>query len=156
MTLQQSLPYILPLIVVGILFLRVRPGTERHLKPAQLWIMPVVAGGMIAFGLYFSPHPDLTPLHVAILIAAVGAGIATGMARAHTVSLRRDGDRIMAKTSSFAFLLLVALVLIRQSARSYFATSGGALAIDASMLFALGMIITQRLTMWRRCKALSA
>jgi membrane protein CcdC involved in cytochrome C biogenesis len=154
MTLKEALPYFLPLVVVGILFLRVRPGTERHLKPAQLWIMPIVAGAMIALGLYYSPHPDMTPLHIAILIAATGAGVATGMARAHTVSLRRDGDRILAKTSSFAFLLLVALVLIRQSARSYFVTSGGALAIDASMLFALGMIVTQRLTMWRRCKAL--
>ena len=154
MTLKDALPYLLPVIVGGVLFLRVRPGTERHLKPAQLWIMPIIAGAMIAFGLYYSPHPDLTPLHIAILIAATGAGVATGMARAHTITLRRDGDRILAKTSSFAFLLLVALVLIRQSARSYFATSGGALAIDASMLFALGMIITQRLTMWRRCKAL--
>ena len=155
MTLQQSLTYLLPLIIVGILFLRVRPGTERPLKPGQLWIMPLVAGTMIAMGLWFSPHPDPTPLHILILIAALGAGVATGMARAHTISLRRDGDRILAKTSSFAFILLVALVLIRQSARSYFASSAGALAIDASMLFALGMIITQRLTMWRRCRTLA-
>lgn len=155
MTLKDALPYLLPLIVVGVLFLRVRPGVERPLNPAQLWIMPLVAGGMIALGLYYSPHPEVTPVHIAILIAALGAGVATGMARAHTVTLRRDGDRVLAKTSSFAFLLLVALVLIRQVARSWFETSAGAVAIDASMLFALGMIITQRLTMWRRVKGLA-
>ena len=155
MTLQQSLPWIMPIIVVGILYLRVRPGQERPLKPAQLWIMPLIAGGLIAMGLWFSPHPSPTPLHIAILVAGFAGGIAMGYGRAHTVSLRRDGDRIMAKTSSFAFLLLIVLMVVRQGAREWFASSAGAVAIDASMLFALGMIITQRLTMWRRVQGLT-
>ncbi|CAM3065407.1 hypothetical protein SPAN111604_01960 [Sphingomonas antarctica] len=155
MTLQQSLPWILPIIIVGVLYLRVRPGQERPLNPAQLWIMPVVAGGMIALGLWFSPHPSPTPLHIAILVVAFAAGIGMGYGRAHTIALRRDGDQILAKASSFAFMLLIVLMLLRQGAREWFASSAGAVAIDASMLFALGMIITQRLTMWQRVKRLA-
>ncbi len=153
----EFLPYVVPIIVVGILFLRNRPGRARPVRVAALWIVPLIATLGIASALYFQPHPTFYAGAYATFAVALALGIATGNLRARTLTLRRcpDTSRVLAETSSLAFLLLAALMLLRMTFRQM---SGdlGVIAIDASMLFALGMIVTQRLTMWSRVRMLPA
>ncbi len=151
------LPYVIPIIVVGILFLRNRPGRARPVRVASLWIVPIIATLGIGSGLYFQPHPTFYAAAYATFAVALALGIATGNLRARALKLRRcpDSGSVLAETSSLAFLLLVALMLLRMSFRQM-SGSFGAIAIDASMLFALGMIVTQRLTIWHRVRRLPA
>jgi len=151
------LPYVIPFVVLGILFLRNRPGRARPVRVAALWIVPLIATLGIGTGLYFQPHPNFYAGAYAALAVALALGIATGNLRARTLTLRRcpDTGRVLAETSSMAFVLLAALILLRMTFRQM-SGSLGVIAIDASMLFALGMIVTQRLTLWSRVRTLPA
>jgi len=151
---QSLIPYLVPIIVVAVLWLRIRPGREVPITPERLWIIPLVATLGIGTALVMSPHHNYGPLQYVILILAVALGVTTGRWRAHTVTLRHDGQRVLMSTSSYAFVLLIALVIARQIARTEMETAHIAVAIDAPLVFALGMIITQRLTLWRRIRVL--
>ena len=152
----ELLPYIVPLILVGVLYFRMRTSPARPVNVAALWIVPTIAVLGIGTELWFQPHSAFGPLAYAALAAALTLGIGMGTVRARTLSLRRcpDTGRVLMETSSFAFILLVILVIIRSALRNM-AGSLGTVAIDASMLFALGMIVTQRLTIWRRMRVLA-
>jgi membrane protein CcdC involved in cytochrome C biogenesis len=151
----ELLPYLIPFIVLGILFLRMRPGRARPVRIASLWIAPLVATLGIGSALWFQPHPAFHVGAYAIFAVGLALGIGTGVLRAHTLTLRRcpDTDKVLMETSSFAFILLAALVLLRMAFRNM-SGSLGVVAVDASMLFALGMIVTQRLTIWMRVRTL--
>lgn len=152
--LAALMPVIVPIIVVMILFVRTRPGREVRMRPATLWITPLLLGLFICSGLWFLPHPTLTPAHVAILVAATAAGIAFGLWRARGLTIRRSGRDAFVSTSRAAFVVIVGLLVARQLA-SY--TGGGppsAVATDAGMMFALGLILTTRLALWIRLRRL--
>ncbi len=157
MIAASLLPYIIPIMVVGLLFLRNRPGRPRPVQVNALWIVPLIAVLAIGSGLYFQPHPTFYAGAYLTFGVALALGIATGNLRARTLTLRRcpDTGRVLAETSSFALALLAGLVLLRMTLRQM-SGSLGVIAIDASMLFALGMIVTQRLMILSRVRALPA
>jgi hypothetical protein len=63
----------------------------------------------------------------------------------------------MSQTGSFAIVLLLVLFAVRYVAKSELGGDHPALLlIEASMLFGLGMIVTQRLATWRRIRQLRA
>ncbi len=158
MNLHNLGPYLAPLIVAAVLFIRFRRGTvPRPVNVASLWIIPAIAVVGIGSALWFAPHPDLTPLAIAVFCGATLLGIATGTLRARTLTLAHDTGtgRVTMQTSSYAFLLLAALVGVRATVRQY-AASSGMILVDATLLFALGMIVTQRLTIWQRVRALQS
>jgi hypothetical protein len=152
---EQLLPYLVPLIVVVVLYFRTSRAKPRPVSINMLWIVPAIAVLGIGSALWFQPHPAFGIGAFAIFAAALMLGIGTGSLRARTLTLRRceDTGKVLMETSSYAFILLAALVLLRTAFRN---VSGGlgVVAIDASMLFALGMIVTQRLTIWMRVRAL--
>jgi Protein of unknown function (DUF1453) len=151
----QLLPYIVPLIVIAVLYFRTSRSKPRPVSVASLWIVPLVAMLGIGSALWFQPHPVFHVAAYAIFAVALALGIGTGALRAQTLTLRRcpDTGKVLMETSSYAFILLAALVLLRTAFRNM---SGGlgVIAVDASMLFALGMIVTQRLTIWMRVRAM--
>jgi Protein of unknown function (DUF1453) len=153
----QFLPYIVPVIVVVALFFRTRPGRARPVSVNSLWIVPLVAVLGIGTALVAQPHAAFGPGAYAIFAVALAFGIGTGTLRARTLTLRRcpDTGKVLMETSSFAFLLLLALFGLRTLFRNM-SGSLGLVAIDASLLFALGMIVTQRLTIWMRVRSLPA
>ncbi len=150
---------LLPFAVIAVVFAlrwRRRDRTTR-VRTGWLWVAPVVATLAIGSGLWFMPHPALTPLTVLALAAGLAVGIGTGIARAHAVklSLHPETGEVMAQTGSFAIVLLLVLIAVRYAARAEFAAGHTALLfIEASMLFALGMIVTQRLATFRRIRKL--
>ena len=158
MTLQTVLPILIPLVIV--LALLRRAHTSRRLHVGRLWVTPVLVAASIGSGLYFLPHPALTPVSLAVFAAALGLGAMPGVLRARSIVLHHsDEGHLMARTSSFAVLLLGVLIALRYAA-SHFAMGLGrdvaTTAVDASMLFALAMVVCQRIAMWRRARQFSA
>ncbi len=156
MNANSIAPYFVPLLVVIVLFIRFRRGmVPRPVNAAALWIVPTIAIIGIGSALWLAPHPNATPLSLTIMAGALLLGIMTGMLRARTLTLVRDPESggVTMQTSSYAFLLLVALVGIKAAVRQ-FAGSAGMLIVDGTLLFALGMIVTQRLTIWQRVRAM--
>jgi hypothetical protein len=151
----QILPYLIPIIVVAVLYFRTSRAKPRPVSIATLWVVPVIAIAGIGSALWFQPHAPFGTGAYAIMGVALLLGIGTGTLRARTLTLRRcpDTDKILMETSSYAFYLLAALVFLRMAFKNA-AGSLGAVAVDASLLFALGMIVTQRLTIWWRVRQL--
>ena len=149
----QIMPIVIPLVVFAAIALRAR--RERPLHPSRLWIAPVVVTGLIGLGLYFAPHPVFAAADYLVFAAAAVAGLAFGWWRAHATVLRHDPDtgRIMASQSNLAMAVLAAVFLLRVGARQ--ALGGDAAVVgDASMLFALGMVVALRVALWRRATGL--
>lgn len=158
MTLQQLLPILIPGLVIATLLRRAN--SSQRLRPERLWIMPALLTLLIGMGLYFNPHPALTFGNDAILAAALGLGVLTGTLRARSLVLHHnDEGHLMARTSKFAVILLGGLIALRYAASHYTTDMGRnvtAVAIDASMLFALAMVVSQRVALWRRTRAFVA
>jgi len=153
MTSAQLMPIVLPLVVFAVIALRKK--RERPLHPGRLWIAPIVFVPLIGFGLYFAPHPVFGVADFAGMAVAGVAGFAFGWWRAHATVLRHDADtgRIMSSQSNLAVAGLAGVFLLRTGMRQALG-DGGAVAVDASMLFALGMVIALRVALWRRAKGL--
>ena len=151
---------ILPFAVIALVFAlrwRRRDRAQR-LRPGLLWIAPLIAVLGIGAGLWFLPHPSPTPLNIAALAAALALGIGAGIARAHTVKLSRHPEtgEVMSQTGSFAIVLLLVLVGVRYVLRNEFSGPHPAVIfITASMVFALAMIVTQRVATFRRVRMLA-
>lgn len=153
----QIMPIAIPAIFVAVIALRAR--RERPLHPDRLWIAPVLITVLIGMGLYFTPHPLFGVGAYGAMALAGAAGIAFGWWRAHATVLRHDPDtgRIMASQSNLAVAVLAGVVVLRVGARQIFGDALGPQAAvigDASMLFALGMVIALRLALWRRARGL--
>lgn len=153
----KVMPLVIPLVFVAVIALRAR--RERPLHPDRLWIAPLIIGLLIAAGLYFTPHPLFGAGAYAAMALAGLAGIAFGAWRAHATVLRHDPGtgRIMASQSNLAVAVLAGIVLLRIGARQALDDAMGAQAAvvaDASLLFALGMVVALRVALWRRAKGL--
>lgn len=151
------MPIAIPLVFVAVIALRAR--RERPLDPDRLWIAPLFIAALIGLGLYYTPHPLFGLGAYAALAASATAGIVFGWWRAHATVLRHDPDtgRIMASQSNLAVAVLAGIVLLRVGARQAMGDVLGAQAAvigDASLLFALGMVIALRVALWRRAKGL--
>ncbi len=158
MTLQQLLPILVPALVIAMLLRRAN--TSRRLHPGRLWIMPVLLTVLIGTGLYFNPHPAPTLVTGVIFAAALALGVLTGTLRARSLVLHHnDEGQLMARTSKAAVVLLGGVIALRYAA-SHYATGMGhdvtAVAIDASMLFAWAMIVSQRFALWQRARAFTS
>ncbi len=156
--LSTILPIAIPLAIAVILILK--PKRERPLHPNRLWIVPVVVTSLIGMGLAFTPHEPFGPVaYVGFVLAAVLGGLA-GWWRARTVQMRYDpeADRVIAKASSFAVLVLVVLMALRSLLRMWLEGADLGLNIgavtDAFLIFAIGLVVGQRVEMWVRARSL--
>ncbi|MDB5677908.1 CcdC protein domain-containing protein [Sphingomonas bacterium] len=145
----------IPLALVIALF--VTTGAEKPLTLWQLAITPTVAIATIGVCLVLQQHPPFGVPAVVGMAAPGAVGLMTGTLRAGTVRMRVDPvtGALLTQTSSYAFILFAALFGIRfvgAWTRGHEATS---LALfDAALLFALAMIVTQRLGIFRRARTL--
>jgi hypothetical protein len=162
----------LPLaIFVAIMLWRLRTMDKaRPLRLRTLWVLPLVFTGLVGFVLFSMPP---SPLGVAAIVLGVliGAGLGWQRARWMRLHVERDGGavRVMVRQSPAALLLLMAIAGLRTLFRS--ATGGPAMGgavqaghlpvaallfTDALLGFALGMIVAQRVELWRRARALTS
>lgn len=148
-----------PLLLVASLY--IRTGREGPLRFDQLWITPVVAVLSIGAALALQQHAPFDPLAWAVLASAALVGLATGTLRAATVAMRLDPDsgQALSKTQSYAFALFAALFAFRFVMGASMAgdptmQQRAIVGFDAALVFALAMIVTQRIGIFRRARRL--
>jgi hypothetical protein len=166
--LKQIAPYIGPILVMAIVFWRMRRATQgRPLKPNRLWIRPAILSLFAALA-FIHPAP-ITPLTVAIFVASAAAGVGLGyvLAAHQHLTLDRASGAITSKLSPVGMALFVGLFGARYVVRLWveggqppqaFTQPNSAVLTytDAALLFALGLVASQAWETWRRAKALLA
>lgn len=156
MNLGLILSLAIPIALVVALFLRTGP--EKPLNLRQLWITPIIAVASIGAALVLQKHPPFGPLVLVGFMVAFAIGLTTGTLRAGTVRMRIDPETgtLLSQTASYAFVLFAALFGLR-----FVGELGGAGAarwtiglFDSALLFAMAMIVAQRLGIFRRASRL--
>jgi len=158
----------LPLaIFVGIMALRMmRMKKARPLRLPLLWIMPVIVVLAVSLALAGMPPSGLGWL---CLATGVIVGGAIGAQRARLMHLHIDGEgdkaRVMMRQSPLAILLIVAVFLARRlllpsgfqgGVQAAHPVGNALLMMDATLGFALGMIVALRLVLWLRARDMVA
>lgn len=151
--MQTTLSYIVPLAVIGIFWMRFRGGREVRVTTARLVGSAVVISALIAIVYASEHHTGLDESHLWISGIAAVTGLASGIARSRAFELRLEGDSVLMNASRFGFFLLLGIVLIRAIIRQIFGAQS-ALVLDASLIFVLFMVVSQRFAVWRRAQNL--
>lgn len=156
------MPIVVPLVILVIILLRNRQPRPLHLN--RMWILPAFVVLGIGMGLYFNPHPPFGTWSYASFALALGLGALAGWWRGKTIDIHRDATtgQLMAMPSPLGLILIVVLLVTRRGLDAYLganATSwhlnAGAIA-DAFMLFAVGLVVVQRIEMYLRGRAIMA
>lgn len=154
----------LPLAVLAlVMLLRLRNlNRARPLRKRALLVLPIVYVLIVAATLWLRPPSALGWLCGA---GGVVLGALAGWQRARLMRLHVDGatGAVMMRQSPAALILLVVIVGLRRLFVPTEAVDLGApmpaealLATDALLGFALGMIVAQRLELWRRARQVGA
>ncbi|MFC5345641.1 CcdC protein domain-containing protein [Brevundimonas staleyi] len=167
MTPQQYAPLIVLLVLLPIILLRNR--APRTLRPQWMWVTPAIVVPLIGLGLWGSSQAqgaDHTPFDtVSWLILAVGLGLGcvAGWWRGKMTTIQKHADgTLKAQASPLGIILIVGLFLGRSALRSVLEPHAAAwhlnaLAVaDAFLLFAVGMIVVQRIEMFIRARRVLA
>ncbi|GAA0649938.1 hypothetical protein GCM10009101_24470 [Brevundimonas lenta] len=161
------IPLIAVAVAVPLMLLRNR--RPRPLHPNRMWIMPLVIVALISLGLWASmtygqpAAAPFGPLSWLILAVGLALGAALGWQRGRMVVIHRLADgSLTAQASPLGLILIVALLLSRQALRPWMEQHAAdwhvnPLAIqDAFMLFAMGLVVVQRIEMWIRARRILA
>lgn len=166
MTQQQLLQFLPVLIILPVLYLRMRKMTKAQpLKLGRLWIRPAVI--LLAAGLVvFLPQPGQhTVRHFlaqdwAWLAVAAGLGGVAGWHWGRTMAIEvhpQDGT-LMVKGGQAAILVLVVLILFRMGLRTGLAMQASAwhldmiLISDASIVFSAFLFTFRAIEMFLRAR----
>jgi membrane protein CcdC involved in cytochrome C biogenesis len=128
-----------------------------------MWVMPLLILLGIGAGLYFTPHEPFGPAAWAAFVAALAIGALAGWWRGKTITIQKVADgTLMAQASPFGLILIVGLLLGRTAIRSVMESQAAywhvdaAVITDAFMLFAVGLVVAQRLEVFIRARAILA
>lgn len=162
MTPQQILPIVIPIAILALVVMRNR--RPRPLNLHLMWIVPLLVVLGIGMGLYFTPHEPFGVWAYAGFVFALGLGGVAGWWRGRTIDIHRDAEtgRLMAKPSPLGLMLIVVLLVARRSLDMYLLSNAeawhlNAVAVtDAFMLFAVGLVVVQRIEMFVRGRAILA
>jgi O-antigen/teichoic acid export membrane protein len=169
-TTKTLIGYLPLAIFVAVMLWRLRTMDKaRPLRLRTLWVLPLVFVVLVGFVLAKMPPSPWGVVVIAVGVL-VGAGVGWQRARWMRLHLEREGGatRVMVRQSPAALLLLMGIAGLRtlfRSATGASAMSGtvhaGQLPVaallftDALLGFALGMIVAQRIELWRRARQLS-
>lgn len=161
MTPEQIIPLaVIPVVLVLVLLRNSRP---RVLRPQWMWVVPVLILFGIGAGLYFTPHAPFGIAAYAAFAGALAVGAAVGWWRGKTITIQKAADgTLTAQASPFGLILIVGLVLGRTALRSLMESQAASWHVDAVvitdafMLFAVGLVVAQRLEMFIRARAVLA
>ena len=163
MTPQQLLPVLVPLVVLGVIFLRAR--RPRQVRLELLWISPLAITALIAAGVAAQPHrAPFTLLDFGVFALAVAAGAGIGWLRAKATRLTVDPQthEVTSATSPIGLMIIVAVFLVRFGLRSATVAEAGASGLDpaviadAFLLLAAGLVVGQRVEIFLRARRLIA
>jgi len=157
-SLDNVISIAIPLVLVVVLF--INTGGARPLRLGQLWITPAVAIVSIITGLVFQNYRALGAIDFALVGTAAVIGLTTGLLRAGTVKLWIDQStgKLFSRTQSYALILFIILAGLRYTILVHNVVKFGPVQAQAvfyaAMVFALTMIISQRIGIFRRALVL--
>lgn len=155
-----------PLIGIGValIIILLRNRRKRTLRPHLLWVTPLLVTAAIGFGLWANTqHPHFGPLAWIAFIAALALGCLAGWQRGKTITIEKEPDgSLKAQASPLGLILVVGLFAARAGLREVMEANAAAwhldavVVTDAFMLFAVGMIVTQRIALYIRARRILA
>ena len=154
-----------PLIGIGVALaiILLRNRRKRTLRPHLLWIMPLIVTLAIGMGLWaVNAHPHFGPWAIVSFIVALGLGAFAGWWRGKTITIEKEPDgSLKAQASPLGLILVVGLFAARAGLREVMEANAAwhldaVVVTDAFMLFALGLIIAQRVEMYVRARRVLA
>lgn len=145
-------------ISVALIVILLRNRRKRTLRPHLLWVMPLLVTVAIGFGLWANTqHPHFGPFAWIAFIVALGLGCVAGWWRGKTITIEKEPDgSLKAQASPLGLILVVGLFAARAGLREVIQTNAAAwhldavVVTDAFMVFAIGLIVTQRIEMYIR------
>jgi hypothetical protein len=153
--------WIAPLALLLIVY-RLRSGArEKALKIERLWIIPAL---LLIIGALMILQTPIAGLGWVWLIPAFAAGAALGYWRGRftLVTVNPETHDLTSRTSAAGLYLIIGVLAARIGLRVFLAAEASALHLnlalvtDAFLVFAVGLIATQRLEIWIRARSLLA
>ena len=166
MSTQQWIPLAVIPVVLIIVLLRNRQ--KRMLRPNLMWIMPAIVVPLIGLGLWGEHmRPGVAPFDLGAALPAFAIAIVLGAVagwwRGRMVMIEKTPDgQLMAQASPLGLILLIALFAVRTGLRQLMETNAAAwhlnaaVVTDAFMVFAVGLIVAQRIEMFIRARRVMA
>lgn len=168
MNWNQYLPYIFPLLVVGLLARRaLRAQAPRRIRPSRLWIGPLYIAVAMGLVLWSSPMPSAFGFVLFIIGAVLGGIVGYFRALHQEFSIEPETGNVMSKASPIATVLFIGVFLVRY-ALNYWMNGGEApdalhaksaqlmLYTDTMLFFAFAMVSVSAWEVWRRTRPLVA
>jgi len=158
--LSQTLPYLLPLLVL-VMIVR-RSLRHRRLRAERLWVMPVLLLFVAGSTLSASPPAGVVALGAIGAALALGAAIGWWRGRLTHIAVDPETHDLTSRTSAIGAILVAGLFAVRYGLRMLelrdpaAIPGGAALITDVLMVFAVALTAAQRLEMWLRCQRLLA
>lgn len=156
---KGAAPYAIVALVLYVVVRRnLRP---RPLKIERMWFYPVLVGAAAVSTLASQP-PPLTAVSIAAIAAALIVGVLVGWQRGRLTHITIDPAThdLTSKTSPVGMALVLALFglkfVLRAAPIGKDLPLSAAVLTDASLLFATGLMVAQRLEMWIRARGLLA
>lgn len=147
-------------IAVALIIILLRNRRKRTLRPHLLWVMPLLVTTAIGFGLWANTqHPHFGPLAWIAFAVALALGGVAGWWRGKTITIEKEPDgSLKAQASPLGLILVIGLFAARAGLREVMQTNAAAwhldavVVTDAFMVFAVGLIVTQRIEMYIRAR----
>lgn len=162
MTQQQLIPLIAIAAVIPLVLLRNRK--PRTLRPEFLWVVPLLVVAAISFGFWALSMssrgaPPTDPVSLLILAVGLALGAAFGWQRGKMTTIHKAPDGVLkAQASPIGLFIIIGVMVGRRALEPWIAAHAAdwhinPLAIlEAFMLFAAGMVVTQRIEMFIRAR----
>jgi len=166
MSTEQLIP--LAVIPVVLILVLLRNRKKRILRPERMWIMPALVVPLIGLGIWGEHmRPGVAAfdplLAVPAFALALVLGGLLGWQRGRTITIEREPDgTLMAQASPLGLILLVGLIAARTALRQLMQDNAAAwhlnaaVITDAFMVFAIGLIVMQRVEMVIRARRVQA
>jgi len=161
-TQQHLIPLIVIAVVIPLILLRNR--RPRTLRPQFLWVMPLLIVAAIGFGIWGMSvsgrgEAPVDPVSLLILAVGLGLGCAFGWQRGKMTTIFKEPDgTLKAQASPIGLLIVIGVMILRKALEPWLAAHAADwhvnpnAILEAFMLFAAGMVVTQRIEMWIRTR----
>lgn len=154
-----------PFLAMGaaLVLVVLRNRRKRTLRPHLMWVVPALVLPLIGMGLWFTPHAPFGPLAYFAFAIALTLGGLVGWWRGKTITIEKQPDGVLkAQASPLGLIVIVGLLAVRGGLREVMQTHAAAWHLDAAvvadalLLFAVGLIVAQRIEMYLRARRVQA
>jgi hypothetical protein len=153
------------LIAIGVaaVILVLRNSRPRQLKIERLWLWPMIYVVLLGFSLADTTF-DVTAFNIGLQVAAFAIGGVIGWQRARFMEIRihPQTHELSSRASPIGVLFIFAILVLRLALRGWVAQNATGWHVPlvdigtAFLVLAVGMLVAQRLEIWRRATRMLA